>query len=193
MTSSGPNYSSAASGVSQGELNTWSNLANAQGSTNFGGLAAGATCVTSISNPDGDYLYFEGFGFSIPAGSTINGIFAEVMIKASGLAVTLNFYQLLIAGSPAGTNFASTPISIPTSATNLSQGGSSTLWGLTPTAAQVNASTFGFMVEQQQTGGSRTTTVYGGRMTITYTPPVGGLSAWLNDQSLAGGMLAMGM
>jgi len=170
MATSGPNYCGTCADVTLAGGTAWSNVTNAQGSSNWSSLAANAS-VNMPAISDSDWLYFTGFGFAIPGGATINGILAEVMALASGTATNITQANLIIGGSTGGTNMASTPILISSvSAASYSIGGSSNLWGLTPTVSNVNASNFGFAIVCHATAlVAKTAYVYGARMSVTYT------------------------
>lgn len=97
------------------------------------------------------YLTATNYGFSIPAGATIDGIVAtiEKIYTGGGLEVPEvyaidNAVKLIIGGTVTGDNKAnnvSTDWGLDEAV--ISYGGAADTWGTTPTAEQINASTFG--------------------------------------------------
>lgn len=112
------------------------------------------------------YLKGTNCGFSIPAGATINGILVEINRHGSGsTAVQDNSVILTLASSQdkaAGGNW-------PTSDTRASYGGSSDLWGTSPTPTDINASTFGAKISAT-VASAQTALVNDIQITVTYTP-----------------------
>jgi hypothetical protein len=157
-------YSSATSGtgsvgpVAPGTVtalareNAWVNPNNAAGTSAY------ATCTLYGSNDtvnESGLLQFTNFNFSgIPAGATITGIAVSVKrYQSSGTSATYDDTVTLVGLTgditshvqkyPAG--------EWPSSATAQSYGSSSDLWGVMPTLAQIQASTFGFEIGCQCT------------------------------------------
>lgn len=139
-------------------------------------IASGSSQSSGVSQT-GD-LYVEGFGFSIPAGSTINGVTAVVSLCASKSSTVIEMQEttikLIKAGTPTGTNKSTVAI-IPGAMATSTYGGIADLWGNTLGASDVNASNFGIDLNYEQTGS------IGGSINvdyvtigITYTPPVAG-------------------
>ena len=112
--------------------NGWANYANA-----------------GASSPNySQYIKATNFGFSVPTGSTIDGIVVEVERKASqdinntgyGTDASVLIVQ---GGAETGTDKADTTTHWPTSDAYKTYGSSSDLWGTSWTVAQINASDFG--------------------------------------------------
>lgn len=125
------------------ELNGWTNPENAKSSNNtyatqkrqwFGGNSAN--------------MVASEFGFSLPAGAIVIGIFARWEVKwakASGGGVVEDLgAKLRIGGVSSGNRLYPTPGAWPKVEEYRSYGGSENLWGLTPSKAQVENSGFGF-------------------------------------------------
>lgn len=96
-----------------------------------------------------NYLKATNFGFSIPAGATIEGIVVEVEKLSDGN--TANYYAYdteikIIKGGTIGSTNKATATHWPTSEAFASYGGASDLWGETWSAADINGSTFGVAV-----------------------------------------------
>ena len=96
--------------------------------------------------PDTDGLRVTNFSFSgvLPADAEIKGI--EVDIEKSvdaGATVVDSLVQLVVGGALVGNDNADAVTAWPTTEAVSNYGGSTDLWGLTPTRAQVVASDFG--------------------------------------------------
>ncbi len=95
-------------------------------------------------------LQARGFGFTVPASATINGVVFQVEMKASvlnpfSLSVHDNTARIVKAGSQVGTDYArASGVLWPESDTVITYGGSSDLWGTTWTGNEISAATFGF-------------------------------------------------
>jgi hypothetical protein len=117
-------------------------------------------------------LDVTGFGFNLPAGSTISGITAEVERAASN-SNSIEDYDvyLLKAGAPSGNDKASTTDWTTLDSTR-TYGGSTDLWGTTWTEAQVEASNFGLRLKARNlTTSSRAAYVDHVEIRVYYTPP----------------------
>lgn len=174
MASSGPNSPGTISSDSSVGTVSWSNPSNAGASDDSDATATSGSTATT------HYLWSVGFGFSIPGGSTIDGILVEIE-KQSGSSPFGNIkdstVRLIIGGSLSGDNKANTGISWPTTDTYTSYGGASDLWGLTPTVSDVNGSDFGIAISGQITisgPASITGSVDHVRITVHYTEAAAG-------------------
>jgi hypothetical protein len=168
MATAGPLTPSTASGAG------WTNPSNIEGSSSYAEVDV-AHGNDDVESP----LIGTNFGFTIPAGSTINGIaisFTRKVSSTTTFTATTNSIQLLKAGSAAGT--AKTPGNFWTASDVAETAGStSDLWGTTWTLAQINASGFGFQMvaEGDNTVGSldRVLSVNAYSITVTYTTASG--------------------
>ena len=133
-----------------------------------------ATCALANS-AQSNYLSATNFGFSIPAGSTINGIQVSIMRQRSSFSspdIRDTVVSLIKGGTVTGANRAATSTNWPTSMGTASYGTTSDLWGATWTPADINASDFGVALSANSTGSSsRTASVDYMQITVTYTPP----------------------
>ena len=183
MSSSGPNSPGtldASSSAAGGGSSLWSNASNAGASDN-----SYATCSQSSASIGSFDLKATNFGFSIPGGSTINGIVVEVERKSSvdsGSNFTRDkLVKLIKGGSVSGTDKADTSTHHPTADAYATYGGVADLWGLTLTDSDVNASNFG-VCWVSQNGPSvppksgRMVSVDHIRITVYYTAGGGGSS-----------------
>lgn len=109
-----------------------------------GAVATGVLTLAATSH----YLMATGFGFTtseIVPDAIIEGI--EVVVRRNALTAANSVVdahaKLVIAGAVAGSDLPN-GANWPTSLANQTYGGPSTLWGLTPTPAQLVAANFGF-------------------------------------------------
>ena len=174
MASQGPN--SAGAGANQTGVGTvaWSDPGNVVASDNtrsFSGLLAGA---------QSNYLLASGFGFSIPDGSTIDGVVVEIEKSASYTGVVDNRVRIVKGGVVGATDKAAVGIwdTLSASEAYTTYGGASDKWGETWTAADINASDFGVAISARNNHPKfpRTAYVDHVRITVYYTegasPPV---------------------
>lgn len=118
-----------------------------------------------------DYIVFHGFGLSVPAGVTIDGVLAAMnwlgQFAGTGVisAVAL-FYQGAIIGQIKAPGLQNQQT--PSTAT---QGGNSDSWGTVLSPTIVNDSTFGigFQITAQESGGSDRSFINNGTVTVYYT------------------------
>jgi hypothetical protein len=128
------------------------------------------------SNEISDELAFSNFSFSLPSGSTVDGITVDIEKHVSGAsdgAVDQDIRLTKTAGVQVGSNKADTVTDWPASDPNsyTSYGGSGDLWGTTWTEAEVEASGFGVVLCVKATSNNTDLNVDHVRITITYTPP----------------------
>lgn len=129
------------------------------------------------------YLQGTNPSFSIPAGSTIDGIVLEVEKKSSGdtakgFLVDSNVQITLDGGvSFSATNLADTVTHWSTTESYITYGSSTELWGLTPSVSDVNGTGFGGGIVVVAGGAlpfvSRTASVDHMRVTVYYTEASG--------------------
>ena len=86
------------------------------------------------------YIVGSNFGFSIPEGATIDGILVEILQKGNNTVE--NSIKIVKGGTIQGDE-NSTEVSLPSTYTYVSYGGSDDLWGLSWSDTDINASTFG--------------------------------------------------
>jgi hypothetical protein len=169
MSTAGPNSGSTFTTDGSGAV-AWVNPGNAIASDN---IYATATVAAHFDSPS-DYLVVTGFGFSVPTGSTINGITVEIEQKRNNNNGTVMDASILsIKSGVAGGTDQNAGATWPISDTYKTYGGSSNLWGQTWTPSDINASNFGVECSAEVTGGSSTSTVASidhVRITIDYTP-----------------------
>ncbi len=117
---------------------SWSNPSHAA-------AADGIVSICSLSTGDtGHYHKTTNFGFAVPAGASVVGIKFEVKADTSNSVAIDDHVRLVVGGTITGSNLATG--TVPIGGTYTVYGGPTTLWGLTPTAAQVNASNFGAVI-----------------------------------------------
>ncbi|MBK6929493.1 MAG: hypothetical protein IPH12_01015 [Saprospirales bacterium] len=183
---------SVSSSCSAGPANAGPN--NAGAGTNVTGVGTVAwTSPGNITTPGSPYAgmsvaggattnYLQGaiYGFSIPAGATINGITVVINRQSSGVVSPFlqdNIVRLVKGGGITGSNYANTGVNWPNNSTpgaglaTATYGGAADLWGTTWTPAEINATDFGVVLSAVNANGglSRTATVDYMQITVTYT------------------------
>lgn len=110
-----------------------------------------AECQMSNADSISDQLLLTDFGFTIPEGSTIDGIEVTVECRTRPSVDISIFMQLLFAGSSIG-NIKYDYSTWQYNDSNIALGGSSDTWGTSITASSINISTFGlaFFVSQNE-------------------------------------------
>lgn len=138
MASQGPNNPGTLVNDDSIGSSAWVNPTNAASSNN-----SYATCN---EGNESNYLRATNFGFSIPAGATIDGIIVEVEKRNSSnnVLVSDNIARLSKTSGYVGDNLAAGEW--PTSDTYVSYGGASNLWGTTWSVAEINSSDFGYAI-----------------------------------------------
>lgn len=170
MATAGPN--SAGSGANSGTGSAFTSPGNILTSNN------GYATVTMSSAQQSQFLEATNFGFAIPAGSTIDGIVAEIERASSSVAssvsvVDVNVY-IIKGGTRQTIQDKASPTLWTTTDTYAVYGGATDLWGVSWTDSDINASNFGVALKCKPSGlASRTASVDHVRITVYYTPPVG--------------------
>jgi len=169
MATSGPNFpTTAVDDATQGTL-AWTNPGNVM--VEDGIFATRSVSPSTITH----FIKTTGYGFSIPAGATIDGILAEVKVKGADTQSTDSAVKIVQGGTIGGTD-QSTNVQLSTTLAYRSFGGAANLWGLTWTDTDINSSGFGFCysVRRGTSETSSTASVDAMRLTVYYTPSGGG-------------------
>lgn len=130
---------------------------------------------TSFGHNNGDTsgaLDVSSYGFSIPAGATINGVSVTVKRRRSGGLdnVRDSMIKLLNSGSEIGNNKADTSTNWTTSDVAITYGGATDLWNATLTPAIINGSGWGVRFKSKSTGFTAMTALVDHiGMTVYYT------------------------
>lgn len=152
-----------------------------------------------------DYLQAVGFGFTLPTDAVINGIKVEVERREQGgsAAVVKDLEVRIVKGGTrqGEVNRADTVTSWPAADAYATYGSASDKWGVTWTAADINAATFGAAIRASISGGIggdfETPEIDHIRISVTHdevlvagegrvNQPTGTeLGTWMNDASLA--------
>ena len=148
----------------------WVNPTNATTSDNVY-----ATNLLQAPLQVGHYLKATNFGFSIPAGATINGILVEVE-KIGSVTNAFDNAVRIVRGGTIGETDKSNISGWPAVEQYISYGSSSDLWGETWLYSDINDSTFGFVISAKNVSSIQNTTVFVDhiRITITYTEATAG-------------------
>lgn len=140
------------------------------------GTDAAYNSTASTIDETSEYLKLLNFGFSVPAGASIDGIVCEVDWLSDTASAIIDYsIRLIVGGSASGTDQAGAAYLSTT--TVIQQYGTPTDdWGHsgTLTPADVNGSTFGFQIKvQNKVGSSEVCFVDQMRCTVYYTPAAG--------------------
>jgi len=117
------------------------------------------------------YLKATGFGFSIPAEATIDGIQVDVERNAGNTSLVRdNSVRLVKSDGTIGGADKSAAGAWPSSDASITYGNSTDLWGLTWTYSDINSANFGFVIsaKHDNTPGVRITSVDHIRITVYY-------------------------
>lgn len=175
QSTAGPSSPTAAAQDANGTLlPIWGNLVGIQGSGNGKAFQT----VTHNTSGTSNGLYGTGFGFSIPAGATINGItfsFDRLRSATPSFVGNTNAVFLLKAGTVAGSQHGPGS-NWTTVSTTETWGSSSDLWGSTWAASDINDPNFGVLVSaaasNSNPAATGTLSVSNYVLTVTYTASV---------------------
>lgn len=180
MTTTGPNSPGTLADDSAVGTLTWFSPSNAGASDNsyaqvfaFSGFSIGTGALSH-------YLKATNFGFAIAADQQIDGILVEIErsanVSGAGSFTKDSVVKLVIGGTVSGSNLADTGSKWPTSDAYASYGGATSLWGLTPTYADINGATFGVVIsttsDDDNFKGGVVSSVDHIRITITHSTAV---------------------
>lgn len=174
MASVGPNNPGTATTDSAVGTQTWYNINNILSSNNSRALS-----YSSIPSAVSYYAKATNFGFSIPAGATIDGIVVEIERSANNNAgsnrVVDEHVKIVKGGTIGSTNKADTATNWPTTDAYKTYGGATDLWGETWTYSDINASNFGAVIASRNYTDSGATEAYIDhiRITVYYTESAG--------------------
>lgn len=167
MATSGPNSPGTLADDSGVGTIAWSNPSNAASSNNS--YATAALAISEVSH----YLKATNFGFSIPGGSTINGITVEIEQSQTGALIKDHRVRIVKGGSIGSTDKAAAG-NWTVMDGYITYGGAADLWGETWTDSDINATTFGVAIAAINNGAMATAQVDHIRITITYTAGAAG-------------------
>lgn len=175
MATQGPNIAGtgADAGFGGGSA-TWASPGNI--TADDGSIATAS--LTSGAGSASTYLVASNFGFSIPAGATIDGVFCEAEVRARNAADDAYFSTQLLCGSGTGGSSNGTMASdlIAATYTVYTNGSSTDKWliasELTPTNINDSAFAFRFYVAMQAI--EQDIQVDFVRITVYYTEASGG-------------------
>lgn len=148
----------------------WSSPGNAAASDD-----SRATATIGSGLTPSEYLLATNFGFSIPTGATIDGITVTVERSSTQANRVSTNAVRIVKGGVIGSTDKADGANWPTSDATLDYGGAADLWGESWTAADINASNFGFAISAAATApGTRDAQVDHITITVTYTEAAGG-------------------
>lgn len=163
---------SGGAGGAANTSNTYADAGGGGGAGYYGGGGGGGAHDVSGGPPQtygggggGGSSYSSGTGTVATAGyNSSNG--SVVITPVQTTNITDNVVKLVQGGSVVGTNYASAA-AWGSAFETATYGGANDLWGTTWNAAQVNASTFGFVLSAVVTTG--TAQIYNAQITVYYT------------------------
>ena len=170
MASEGPNIAGSGADNSASGIRTWSNPTRVNADD---GSRTSAPWSGNGGTTDSHLLQSSSHGHAIPDGATIDGVEVQQDIDGSGQGTTQQAIQLCIGGTPTG-NDLDDDATWSTTAQTVTYGASDELWGLTPTAAEINASGFGFVTQERTANFSQAVGVDAMWTTVYYTEGGGG-------------------
>jgi hypothetical protein len=135
--------------------------------------ASASMASTAVSH----YLTVTNFGFTIPAGSTINGITAEVQENSatSSKGTVVDNSVLAVKGGVVGGTSQATATTWPAANSFVTYGGASNLWGQTWTPSDINSNGFGIGISAKNvkagSGATLAANIDYVRVTVSYTAP----------------------
>lgn len=160
MNTLGPKYSSTlANNTSYGSF-AWHNIVSTPNTNAWNVSSAHCYLDTNISN----YLKLTNFGFSIPTGSTILGITAELYIFSAVGTERFKSCRIVKNNVVVGTDKGDNSVIASTK----TLGNIADLWGTTWTAADISSSNFGVVFAIQGYSAGSGVGCYGARITINY-------------------------
>lgn len=143
---------------------TWSNTANIAASDDSKATVSGNAAAVS------HYLKATNFGFTVPAGATINGIQTEWELRKNGMGNCNDSSSRIVkADGSIGSANKGTSTNLGTSDAYTSYGGAADLWSETWTATAINDSDFGAVLSITFPGASCQAECDHVRITVTYT------------------------
>lgn len=157
MSSQGPNSPGTMSDNADIGTVSWVNPDNAKISDNI-------YSTVTLSNQKSHYLLATNFGFTIPSGSTIDGILTEVEAKTSSGLVQMQ--RIIRKGT--SLIFLAGSIWLDTTEQYYPSGNASDLWGTSWTAENINDSNFGTVYNSSGTP-TDTISIDHIRITVYYT------------------------
>jgi hypothetical protein len=146
--------------------------------TNTGNILASDDSRSSVDlNNSGDISYYltaTNFGFTIPNGSTIDGIVIDIEVSdnSGGGNIKDNSVRIIKGGLITGMD-NSNGANWLTGDEYRAHGNSTDLWGTTWTDSDINASNFGVAISARRTGagGNNTARIDNIQITVYYTEP----------------------
>ena len=166
---------SSAVAATQGPLNPASCANNAgTGTVAWSSTAFPATVKLKVNFSDvSNYLLCTGYGFSIPAGSTIDGITVTINRSANQAGCCQDTAVRIVKTGAIGATDRSNAATWPTTAGSQNYGNAADLWGNAWTVADINAGNFGLALAATANNGNGqpTLTVNSVAITVTYHTP----------------------
>jgi hypothetical protein len=170
MASTGFTLAGAGANVTGVGTEAWANPGNITAADDT--YASGAAAA---KDEQMNYLKGSSFGFSIPAGSRIDGIELRIQAKSTIGIAKLTHAIVGKSDSTLGSDLISTDVTISSTEGDYTYGSSTEKWGLTWTVDDINASTFQGMISANASNFAGTAddpVVDAMWINVHYTPPL---------------------
>lgn len=162
MATQGPNSPGTLADETSVGTVAWSNPTNAAASDNSRASA------TAIGGATTHYLHCSNFGFSIPLTATIDGITVGIERRDSFEVAYFQEVRVIKSLASVGSNLAD-PSLFPPADAYATYGDGLEKWGLTWTAAEINATDFGVLISVLLDSPESTAEIDHVRVTVAYT------------------------
>ncbi len=167
MATAGPNICGTGADDAAVGFITWNNPSNITADD------SSYATLSTIATGQTHWIKATNFNFSLPSTtSSVDGILVEWKRKGSAAACIRDNSKKLVKGGTIQGSDLSASANWPTTEAYESFGGSSSLWGLTFTYTDINASNFGAVSQGLCLANGQTASVNCCRITVTYTVPV---------------------
>lgn len=159
------NYAGTAASDNSYGSHAWDeNLSDAEGASDNSDAGTGLVIDTAST----EYLKLTNFGFSIPAGATIDGIQVDLRRRTGGSGTQADDRARIVKGGTIGSTDKAAAGNWSSSYVTQTYGGAADLWGESWTSSDINASNFGFVISAALTVVG-TPQVDSCQITVTYT------------------------
>jgi len=159
-------------GLAQADVTPVTSPTSASGWTTSTNVYTLNTQYATFTGTAGTYLVTGGYGFAIPAGSTINGVQATVVGRSSGTNATNRTIRINLTTNGTAAVGTNKTQALNTTDASFNLGTTSDLWGASLTTANVNTATFGVLIRDNDGTSSGTFSIDHVTLAITYTLPV---------------------
>jgi len=185
QTSTGVKRPTSASNVDYSNcsyIGYWYKRSDATGSCNSNGALADTPAQACYT----DILRLSGFSFGVPSNATIRGIEVTITRRQSGTVNRVDQLVRINVGGSNSTNKADTSTYWPKSYTAKTYGGSTDLWGLSPTPSNINTLYLDISAKNNYSRAGATFYVDCVGVNVYYTVPTSGTASYTLSGSAIG-------